>query len=234
MNDDFLTKIREEPDENFSRQLADKLSRQQPMPVNNWGRYVLSGALAVILLVVALSIVPAVRAKMEETWRKVGNIGLLISQEFPNSRGAKIVNPIQTSLDEARNLLPFNFELPGWIPEAYTLEDKVQLYVGEEKQPFSNEITLRWSDDDMTTAHLTLTISDRQKNWLVGTKSVLEVDLKDGLIAALIRGGWDRQQQDWNEEMDIYTLLWSDGDLSYELLGSDTDLLIRVARSLYD
>ncbi len=54
------------------------------------------------------------------------------------------------------------------------------------------------------------------------------------MIIALIRGGWDRQQQDWNEEMDIYTLLWSDGDLSYELLGSDTDLLIRVARSLYD
>ena len=187
----------------------------------------------VLTMVVATS--PTIRAQFAEVVRTIGGLTIKQTEVYPGGADKDItIIPEQTlNLAEARVAVPFTFNLPTWVPEGFVLQEGAVLLAEE---PFSR-LALKWVDSTGSGRSLNLDVAqaNTETTWVVGPDSV-EVTEVNSQPAAIIRGGWDYDNKEWSQALDVLTLRWQQGDVEYLLMTSggrlSVDDLIRVAESV--
>ena len=250
MNDKFLYQLHEEPDSEYTKnlqqrlfQLADPPERKleinfQRLSVTRRAKLVwVTAALAVsILLLVTIS---PVRAFVQSLITKIAGQTFEITDDYPGDNypdDETIIEPQIMSLTDALAAFPHKVNLPTYTPPGYVLnEEKVQLYIGEDAGFMADRIELTWLSSN-NQINLIITNRDLSVGEIVAPNSVEEIYLDADHPAAVIRGGWNADKKVWTTEFhyEIVRLRWLNGDLTYELMGTDLEQLTQVALSILE
>ena len=119
-----------------------------------------------------------------------------MTEDYPRPIGEPIIVPHEiVTLDQARELVEFEFSLPTWVPDGLVLQEDVRL----------NDVIggpwLQWLDENVRGRSLNLTISEALPDvrYRVGPDSVTEITI-NGVPATLIRGNWWSDEQRWKDD----------------------------------
>jgi hypothetical protein len=171
----------------------------------------------------------------------VGGFSFTETVDYPMGRGPHLLNlyPEQTmNLDEARQAFPAPISLPSYVPEGYVLDQDQLTVMVSPDYPFQY-VRVRWKKEkEQGVGYLFLSVEHHAqeeggKSLIIGLDSLEEVTI-NGQTAALVRGIWNSQTQEWDQP-DFIMLRWSKDGLVYDLHGLYTgslDTLIRMAESI--
>lgn len=229
MNDDFLTRFRKSPSREFSANLYERINTPMKQQQNFTLRRFSFAAALCLALTAALLVSPNARAALQYLFREIGGVTYL-EEEIPSTplpESQVTIVPHETmSLAEAQAQLPFEINLPAWVPEGFTQGTSVQVtYFSDQYTP----ATITWYGDDPMVGNIILTVGQPVK-WLVDLEHLQEVDV-NGQPAGLTGGNWDADSGQWSGS-DV-TLTWMRGDTMYLLMspGASVEDLIRMAES---
>jgi hypothetical protein len=241
MNDDFLTNFRKPPPREFAAALYERINA----PVNTRRTFALrkvtfAAALCVALLA-AVVFSPAARAAVATLVRQIGGI-TYVGPEETTSRptsgsGEEYIVPEETlSLAEAQAKVPFEFHLPEWTPEGYTMVSTVRVayfpYIPTNTT--TPLVYMTWLKPESAGGDLPIElVVGPALQWLVDLDYLQEVQI-NGQPAGLTTGGWDADSGEWETAHHDLTLMWTLGDIMYQLHspGATVEELIRMAESI--
>ncbi len=238
MNDQFLRDYYKVPDQKALQLMEEKLrltqnhthSQRWQLPL----KPVMVVGVFIILIGVLLSVSPGVRAQVSEWIQQIGGVFVLETNEYPGSGPVETIPFEQYSFDEIANELPFEISLPGWIPEEFEIIPTVKV------ARFNQTAVTAYIDwKSLSGPILSLMIQHRLdgKNGglIVGEGSVEEY-LVNGEPAALVRGGWNADIQEWDFNLKVLTLSWKHDDQTYVLQGIEDNIsveeLLKIAESI--
>ncbi len=238
MNDQFLRDYYKVPDQKALQLMEEKLrltqnhthSQRWQLPL----KPVMVVGVFIILMGVLLSVSPGVRAQVSEWIQQIGGVFVLETNEYPGSGPVETIPFEQYSFDEIANELPFEISLPGWIPEEFEIIPTVKV------ARFNQTAVTAYIDwKSLSGPILSLMIQHRLdgKNGglIVGEGSVEEY-LVNGEPAALVRGGWNADIQEWDFNLKVLTLSWKHDDQTYVLQGIEDNIsveeLLKIAESI--
>ena len=232
MNDDFLTRFRKPPREEFSEALYERISTEMKAPRRfNIRRLMFAAALSLALMA-ALGFSPAAQAALNRVVREIGGVTFVGPDEaeanatpVPESQ-ITLVPEERLSLAEAQAKLSYPISLPTWVPDGFKMSTSVRIsYFGPKYTP----VEILWHGTDPVVGGMMLDIG-QPVQWLVDTDHVQEVRI-NGQPAGLTGGNWDADSGQWSG--DDQTLTWMKGDVQYRLSGRlPLEDLIRVAESI--
>lgn len=237
MKDKFLWSYRIAPRPAFIRYLSERLEMGKKKSFGMGSMRLSPVALGVITLVLAFSLTfaisPVVRAQVENWVGQVGGVLFTATVDYPGGEEPVTDTPSDTmSLEDASALLPFAIDLPTRIPEGYVLDETVTLLKFEDNV---ERVFIQWTAPQE--ALLELQIENQTPNeskWIVGQGSVEEV-LVNGMAAALVRGGWQSETQQWSNPQILHLYFPHNGQ-TYILSSFEKDIpvdeLILIAESL--
>lgn len=238
MNDQFLRDYYKVPDQKALQLMEEKLrltqnhthSQRWQLPL----KPVMVVGVFIILIGVLLSVSPGVRAQVSEWIQQIGGVFVLETNEYPGSGPVETIPFEQYSFEEIVNELPFEISLPGWIPEEFEIIPTVKV------ARFNQTAVTAYIDwKSLSGPILSLMIQHRLdgKNGglIVGEGSVEEY-LVNGEPAALVRGGWNADIQEWDFNLKVLTLSWKHDDQTYVLQGIEDNIsveeLLKIAESI--
>jgi hypothetical protein len=238
MNDQFLRDYYKVPDQKALQLMEEKLrltqnhthSQRWQLPL----KPVMVVGVFIILIGVLLSVSPGVRAQVSEWIQQIGGVFVLETNEYPGRGPVETIPFEQYSFDEIANELPFEISLPGWIPEEFEIIPTVKV------ARFNQTAVTAYIDwKSLSGPILSLMIQHRLdgKNGglIVGEGSVEEY-LVNGEPAALVRGGWNADIQEWDFNLKVLTLSWKHDDQTYVLQGIEDNIsveeLLKIAESI--
>jgi hypothetical protein len=241
MNDDFLTNFRKPPPREFAAALYERINA----PMNTRRTFALrkvtfAAALCVALLA-AVVFSPAARAAVATLVRQIGGITYVGSEETtsrPTSgSGEEYIVPEETlSLTEAQAKVPFEFHLPEWTPEGYTMVSTVRVayfpYIPTNTT--TPLVYITWVKQHKAEGNIPIElVVGPAVQWLVDLDHLQEVQI-NGQPAGLTTGGWDADSGEWETAQHDLTLMWTLGDIMYQLHspGATAEELIRMAESI--
>jgi hypothetical protein len=130
-------------------------------------------------------------------------------------------------LAEAQTLLPFEFNLPGWLPEGFVLQDTVEAVLPTDDWPYG-DITVTWLNADDVALTLRAATTPEVDREFVGAGETERVTV-NGQPATLTRLGLKAAPRQ-------LALAWEAEGVRYELEVSGealtADELLRVAESI--
>lgn len=203
MNDEFLTKFHKAPRAEFADALYERISHK-PQPrfpqtlVNK-----LTFRNAVVALAFLFFIAACVYAVSEMRWNKVGGIWVDVQNTLKLHWDPSETSVMETpdhecvTVEEARETLRFDFQVPTWAPEGFTFENSM---CGIDRT--SDFAGLHWKGADKYSG---ISITLRNLRWNDGLKdrigppstmlpvapgSYKEVQIH-GQPAVLVRGDWE-------------------------------------------
>lgn len=217
-----------------------------------------------LAFVLTLAVSPVARAHVEEVIRRVGDLiihetgGPLVYGEDYDEDSFQLPGQI-VSLAEARNTLPFTFDLPTWLPTGFVLrEEQVFVEVLQEPVPMARML-VKWEnmavcEESPELCELSEANPDRAflpaiflvatyapgqdmgEKIKVGLGSVEEVTV-NGEPMALIRGGWDDESGEFVQNGALFLFWQESDDLLYYVQSLERDNitpddLIRIVESL--
>jgi hypothetical protein len=163
---------------------------------------------------------PAVRAQIETIIRQIGGVNFKETAVYPGVPEEEItiienevLNGTEAQLlEDARQRLGLQFNLPTSLPGRFTLFDDV--VYGSVAGPSA---MFRWNDSQSYYV-LVLDVQhyNPEVNWVVGENSTQEVQI-NGQSAALITGGWNADTQAWDEAEGAQVLRWHKNGIEYSL-----------------
>jgi hypothetical protein len=270
MKDEFLNQFYEVPRDEFASALYKRLSQDPPTRVDRplW-RY-LTFRNSIVAFVLLFFIAACVYAFVDRGWRQVGGIWMYVQNTYTldltlpadftppaeTSEELEIQPPECWSVEEAKEILRFDFRVPTWAPEGFSFDDRVcgidkvsgyaSLYwMGPDKDSGINvELSnLRWYDVGAQQYRM-----GQPSVWEpVAPGSYEEVQIH-GQPAVLVRGNWEepfmagfmthemvakKYEFKWDNNRGIQ-LHWLEGEVMYSLFTladvSDKDA-IRMAES---
>lgn len=265
MNDEFLTKFHKTPRAEFVDALYERISRRsQPHFARTLGQR-LTLRNSVIMMALLFVVAACVYAVTDRGWRKVGGIWVQVERTYK----VTLEPPISVSteeleaqemdcvtVEEAKEILRFDFRVPAWAPEGFRFEDKI---CGIDRT--SDFAALYWAGaDEYSSIQLMLQnlkwFNMASQEYKVGEPTIWgpvapgsyeEVQV-NGQPAVLIRGDWDYLRRGfapsgeapqefvsrWDSKAGLQ-LHWEAGDVMYHLYAwkdvSPEDL-IRMAESV--
>lgn len=244
MNDEFLTKLHKTPRPEFADALYQRISRQpQPRFVQILGqRLTLRNSLIMLMLLFVAA--ACVYAVTEKRWNKVGGIWVEVQKtlklEFNPSEERTVVETPDyecLTVEEAREILRFDFKVPAWVPEGFTFENRM---CGVDRT--SDSAGLYWKGADADSG---IGITLQNLRWNDGIKdrigppytmvpvapdSYQEVQIH-GQPAVLVRGDWEwpwgtehaaeqavdgKLELTWDKKRALQ-LYWVEGEVLYYL-----------------
>lgn len=247
MNDEFLTHFREAPRAEFVDALYERISRQS-QPRFDWkmvNKLTFRNA-GVMFVLLFLVVACAYYVVTQTPYRKVGGIWLTVqkTQKVEYIPAPEVIEDpdaaFQTdecpSLEEAREILRFDFLVPTWAPEGFVFNGTV---CGVD--PISDFASLAWKGREET-AYIGMTIQnlrwyDRVANtYRIGPAAVWEPVAPgsykevqvNGQPAVLVRGDWEypavvsklpsagELEAKWDKKLGL-RLYWVDGEQLYYL-----------------
>jgi len=248
MSDEFLHQLHEEPDSEFAKNLQQML-RQFPQGPERRSKVSFQRLIATrkaqltwITAAVAVSIlllvtIAPVRAFLSSLVATIAGQTFELTDDYPGDiyPGPEIIiEPRILSLTDALDAFPHNVNLPTYIPSGYTLdEENVQGYIGEDAGFLADTLEITWRSPN-NSIFLMVTYRDMSGGEIVAPDSVQEISLDANYPAVVIRGGWDANRKIWTGAYGTIRLRWLDGDIVYELMGTDLDQLIEIALSTLD
>ena len=231
MNDDFLTRFRKPPPQEFSEALYERIrTEMKPQRHFNVRRMTFAVALG-LALIAAFAFSPSARAAFNSLVKQIGGVTFIGPDEtadqtpLPESQ-VTIVPGDRLPLEQAREKVPFEISLPTWAPEGFTMGTSVWIsYFGQNYTP----VEITWYGSDPMVGGIILTVGQPVK-WLVDTDHLQEVQI-NGQPAGLTGGNWDADSGQWSG--DDQTLTWMKGDVMYRLSARlPVEDLIRMAESI--
>jgi hypothetical protein len=232
MNDDFLTRFRKAPPQEFSEALYERIRTEMNTQKKFNARRITLAAAISMALIAALAFSPTAQAALNRIVQEIGGVTFLGPDEteanaipVPESQ-VTIVPEERLSLSEAQAKLPYAISLPTWVPEGFSMSTVVRIsYFGTKYTP--TEIT--WSGSDPMVGGIILTVG-QPVEWLVDTDHLEEVQI-NGQPAGLTSGNWNADSGQWTGG--DQTLTWMKGDVMYRLSSRlPVEDLIRVAESI--
>jgi len=248
MDDQFLYLLRQQPDPIFVKSLNRRLSQFRSLSdrgfKDNFLVFITNTKMKLALITVlvavglfALSTISPVRAFVSSLVIRIAGQSFEVTEDYPGDNypgGVTVIEPQVVSLSNALALFPHNVKLPDTVTSGITLnEENVRVYVGEDAGPFSNAIEIEGSCG--ANSGFTLRINDRNLNndgEIVAPDSVEEIILDGDHPAVLIRGGWDADKKAWDPTIRALRIRWQMDGLNYELMGTDLQQLVVIARSI--
>lgn len=234
MNEDFLIHLQKSPRPEFAAELYRKINQPAPAGPSLALRAALAASALCAAVAVTSFISPAARAAVLSLIREIGGVSFFETADYPGIDNPTIVPEKILSLAEAQAELPFSISLPIWVPEGYVRDDNVRI------TRFSNAytpvtITWRGKSADGSDTLLELMIGQTIGDWIVGWNSLETVKIK-GQDASLIRGMWNSNTKEWDENPETIglTLIWAKGETTYSLFSPTLSRaeLIRIAESI--
>jgi len=267
MDDEFLIQFCEAPRAEFATALYEHIS-QSPRSQLAW---ITAGKLTfrnvAVAFVIMCLIAACVYAVTEKRWDQIGDVWVKVGR----THKVELVSPdalempqMQTeclTVDKAREALGFDFHVPSWAPEGFTLDDRICDV--EQLEDFAH---LNWESADTSTYILFTSFNLRYFNSFAQEYETLMAETNDPVVpgsykevqvngkpAALIRGDWDLQpfltevppgrkvdadgyvDAKWDKKRALQ-LYWVDGNILYRLYAptnvSSADL-IKMAESAH-
>lgn len=257
MNDDFMHALQKAPPHAFSRRLYRRIAGQSAgqgagldseatHPAPRTGLRLptarqLGLGLAAICLALALTfaISPAARARINDVLNSVG--GLIFSETtlYPGGSGPERTFPEQTvTAEQAAGMLPFSFNLPEWAPPGFVFEADRVVVMNDPNEAL-NYVRLGWQNQAAGAAlHLTLTWwpgEEQSNGYVIGPDSLEEVSV-NGQPAAIVRGAWNVDTEEWSGA-NLIALHWERDGITYHLDGAESAVtvedLVRMAESVH-
>lgn len=252
MNEDFLISLQKEPQQEFTARLYRKIT-QPAEPSSSIASVKWLGlpfAILITALALAFVFVPSVRADVEFLIRKIAGVSFEELSQSPITCDPMKCDPGEEllwtmSVEEAQATVPFAIHLPDWTPDGYWLNPRVRLIRSSIGYDL---IEVEWLRTGLTqenhwdyTQQMTLRIwQDQLENptWMVGQGSISEITV-NRQPAALIHGGWELFNKDWNGN-GMTQITWERDGIRYVISAvfvepaaviSDEDL-IRMAESI--
>lgn len=245
MNDKFLYLLHEQPDPGFVKNLHLKLTESTPtierrsnrnfqaVTTTRKANLVWITAIVTVSMLLLMTISP-VRAFVSSLIANIAGQSFEITNDYPgdNYPGDEItIEPQILSLADAFRAFPYDVKLPTYIPSGYVLDEKnVRVYVGEHAGFLADTIELNWLSNNKGIS-LLITNRDMSAGEIVAPDSVEEISLEANYPAVVIRGGWDADEKIWTTAYETIRLRWLAGELTYELMGTDLEQLIKIALS---
>jgi hypothetical protein len=242
MNDNFLHKYRKPPRQAFAESLyqtistkdrSDSMFARSAPPLK---RIALGLTMLVLIFSLTLAVSPAARAKFLDVIRDVGGMDFVETVDYPGGSGPERLFPEKTmSLDEARQIFPVAVELPDFEPQGFQLKSDEMIVMAAEGYDF-NYLSFRLEKEGAWVSVMVQYWHDGSLNrgMIVAPGSVEEVFV-GGQPAALIRGGWDYDRQEWGAEHSLHLRFEKNG-LIYNLTALEESFsledLIRLAESI--
>lgn len=241
MNDDFLTRFRKPP----RRAFAAALYRSINTPMNTRNKFAfrkatLAAALCVALLA-AVAFSPTARAAVATLIRQIGGITYIGPEATTGQPAASAVEehivPEETlSLSEAQAKVPFEFHLPQWTPDGYTMLSTVRVayFPNIPKDTTTTFVYMTWLKHQEVGGSIPIELKvSPPVQWLVDLDHLQEVQV-NGQPAGLTGGNWDADSGQWDATHEDLTLTWTLGNVMYQLSssGATAEELIRMAESI--
>jgi hypothetical protein len=241
MNDKKLHTFRRPPDDDYTEKLYQRLTilpQVQPAPAPpNYGRnrknrlaWTFALLLAGILIMAA---VPGVRARFEDVIKQVGGLTLFMTEDFPGSDNPTIIPDEIMPLEEARERIDFDFNLPAWVPDDLILQSD-EVHFSE----VVDGLIIHWDSEERGRG-LTMVVNEviPDVRHIVGPDSLTEITL-NGEPAAFVRGGWYSDSKEW-QDTGIRSIHWQLDGIQYDMsVGSEEhgaltdEELIKIAESI--
>ena len=241
MNDDFLTRFRKPPPQEFSAALYERITT--PMNTQKgfaFRRMTFAAALCVALLA-AVALSPTARAALATLIRQIDGITYSGREEAPGQPNPSAIEeytvPEETlSLPEAQAKVPFEFHLPEWIPDGYTIVSTVRVayFPNFTTNSTTTLVYITWLKQHKADGNIPIELMvGPAVQWLVDLDHLQEVQI-NGQPAGLTTGGWDADSGEWETAQHDLTLMWTLGDIMYQLHspGATAEELIRMAESI--
>ncbi len=139
-------------------------------------------------------------------------------------------------LDEVREKLGFEFGIPGWTPDGFTLNNEIR-YLAPDGEVFQVGIAwLRWENpagEAVIDLNIQYPAQDNVQH-IVGQGGVEEIQV-NGQPAALQRGLWNADTREW-VETSLIVLSWSREGAVYTLSADSTivslEALVQMAEAI--
>lgn len=260
MNDEFMHEFYEEPRPEFGNTLYERISRESP---SRFAQIFLShptfryAAIAIVSLFV---IAAGVYVAYQSRWNKVSDIWVDVKQTYTIEVGPpEIISESElgvecVTVEEARKNLHIDFQVPTWVPEGFTFDNKI---CGLDLTANFVHLSLFWQGPD---EHSGIDIMLRNLRWFniasqeyeVGPAATLfpvapgsyeEVEV-NGQPAILVHGSWEdpwnmqpppegKWELKWDKSRGLQ-LYWVEGEVLYylqTLAEVSAEDLIRMAES---
>ena len=254
MNDDFLTQYRKTPPLEFADALYQRISQQvRPgFAFTIWNKLTLRNAGALLVFIVAVAAC-AYYAASRTPYHKVGGIWLTVQKTYVWEIPSVSETPEEITvpecpivpLDEAREILQFDFLVPTWAPEGFTINDSVAISPsfssGCDVSSTSDFISWSWTGNN---GNSYIGIFIQNLRWYdpvaniyrlgeaavwtpVAPGSYEEIEV-NGQPSILIRGDWaspvmfteplpaGKIEFEWDKDLGL-RLYWVQGEALYEL-----------------
>lgn len=222
MNDDFLYQSKPPLRPEFAEKLYASIT-QDLEPTHGSNSVVrrtntlrMATRFAIILLFVlsvTLLVSKDARAIFAQLIQEISGFLFEDTGQFPFSdhpeRDYQVVPSFELSL--AKEMLPFSLILPKYVPEGYELFNDISIACT------NSCATLTWHNETNDTLKLLVQMEGNYPEWAepVGFETVEEVYV-NGKVAAVIRGAWDFETEQWNEAKAL-RLKWEQDGLIYDL-----------------
>lgn len=259
MNDEFMTQLREEPRAEFADVLYERISKEpQPRFAQTFVKK-LTLRNAAVAFTLLFFIAACVYVVMEKRWNKVGGIWVDVQKTLTIEAGPpEIISESELgveclTVEEAREILRFDFQVPTWAPEGFTFDNKI---CGLNININTDYASLLWQGSDKYSGiHIMLSnlrwfnIASQEyevgpaSTSSVGPGSYEEVEV-NGQPAVLVHGSWEdpwnmqpppegKWELKWDKRRGLQ-LYWVEGEVQYylnTLADVSAEDLIRMAES---
>lgn len=214
------------------RRRVQAVPRQSPprlLPRHLLGVVVAAG------IVMMLFISPPVQATLGQVQKVIGQINLTVQDVWP--RPTAVVTMLQTepmSLAAAQAVIPFEFDLPAYVPAALSRPDD-QVTVAKLATPI---VQVEWRDTQGGVVQLSASAADpaiQFNQTVVGPDSSTAISINQQ-AGVLVRGAWDETTRSWSHQDRMLTLLWANHRVQYRLLAFTRQIslseLVAMAESI--
>lgn len=135
MKDEFLAKFHKTPRTEFKDALYERISLQPQPRFPEMVAKQLTFRNAVVAFVFMVLVAACVYTAVEKRWNKVGDIWVDVRKTYkaeffpvPETTEESEAQPPSYqcfTVEEARQILRFDFQVPSWVPEGFTFDDRM-------------------------------------------------------------------------------------------------------------
>lgn len=267
MNDEFMNQLREAPRAEFAGALYDRISQQPRVAPNTVTKLTFRNS--AIVFVAFFLVAACVYAVVERRWNKVGDIWVHVERtykaqfvplsEISEEPSIEFDEPQCVTLEEGREILRFDFQIPAWSPKGLHLQDRI---CGIDRM--SDYAILYWEGADQDFGVNLWIRNQRGYNFATQKYEIFEAAILQpvapgsykeiqihGKPAVLVQGVWDLpgvvmevppgRKVDKNSQVDAkwdenggVQLHWLDGEVMYSLYAGPNisiEDLVKLAES---
>ena len=166
-------------------------------------------ALTLLLFAVLFTFSRPVRAGVLNWIKQIAGFEIREIDSLPTVENDSVhIRPgTRDSLADIFDDLPYTLELPAYVPEGFSFEDKVDLV--------KTSVFMRWMNENGDEI-LMLVDMDHGQQYVMGTDAAQKIQV-NGQPALLFQGGYDKEHN-WDPDLQMINVVQHKGDLIYWLI----------------